>query len=80
MKMTNFRNATSDQIKIYKDTWKPSGHAVIVDQTLDIKGKDWCRHSLERWVWSMDAFTSPNKHTFLFKDQQNAKDFASAVH
>ena len=40
MTMNDLKNANPDQIKIYKDAWRPNGHPVEVDQTLDVKGKD----------------------------------------
>lgn len=73
------RDMTNDQISDYKKDWIPNGYTVELDECMDVRGKDWCRHNLERWAWSMDAFTTAKSHTFLFEYSQNAEDFKSAV-
>jgi hypothetical protein len=68
--------ANSEQISDYKESWKNRGFVVPVESTLDVKGKDWCRHKLERWMWSMKAFADAEHHEFCFEHLSDADDFA----
>jgi hypothetical protein len=58
----------------YKNKWFP-GFEVSIHSELDVPGKDWCRHNLDRRRWSMSAFTSKNKHTFHFEIKEDARKF-----
>lgn len=69
--------ATHEQISNYKQEWIPNGFVVRVESDLDVKGKDWCRHNLERWMWSMEAFVDNNHHKFIFEHEEDATDFSS---
>lgn len=75
--------ATQEQISDYKNNWRTRGYLVSVASNMDVKGKDWCRHKLERWSWSMEAFSDSNHHKFLFEHESAAnrfaKDFDSTV-
>ena len=69
-------NATSEQISQYKESWKHRGFVVQVPSNMDVKGKDWCRHKLERWVWGMEAFADEGHHEFIFEQEKVASRFA----
>lgn len=69
-------NATPEQITDYKNAWRQNGFQVLVGSNMDVKGKDWCRHNLTRWSWSMEAFADAGHHKFLFEHEQSAADFA----
>jgi len=71
----NLETASYDQIKIYKEAWLKNGHRIDVDSNLDVKGKSWCRHNLQRWNWSFEPFTSSNEHTFIFEQEDVAQRF-----
>ena len=71
----DFSKATPQQISDYKRQWKPNGHPVELHSDLHIDGKDWCRHNLERWRWSMDTFTDVYEHTFWFQLKNDADKF-----
>lgn len=68
--------ATPDTIKQYKNDWIPTGYVVKIKSDLDVQGKDWCRHNLDRWMWSMESFTDSTHHTFIFEHEDDADDFA----
>ena len=72
-------HATPEQIDEYKNSWIPNGYSVNVKHTHDVKGKDWCRHNLERWMWRMQAFTDENHHTFLFEHKKDADEFSKVM-
>ena len=69
-------NATQEQISEYKETWRQHGFVVPVAANMDVRGKDWCRHKLERWSWSMEAFVDGGHHKFLFESEKVANIFA----
>ncbi len=69
-------NATQEQISAYKDDWRHNGFMVAVGSNMDVKGKDWCRHKLARWSWSMEAFADEGHHKFLFEHEKSANTFA----
>ena len=69
-------NMTPQEIFEYKNNWKSNGYAVQVHSDLDVQCKGWCRGNLNRWEWSMDAYTDVYAHTFIFEDIQQAKNFA----
>lgn len=66
---------TPQEISDYKRAWKPNGFAVPLHSDLHVVGKDWCRHNLERWQWSMDTFTDVYEHTFHFQSRASADEF-----
>ncbi len=69
-------NATQEQISSYKEAWRNKGYVVQVPSNMDVKGKDWCRHKLERWSWSMEAFADEGHHEFVFEHETTANRFA----
>lgn len=71
----DLEKATPQMVSDYKRDWKPRSTKVKLHSDLDIKGKDWCRHNLERWQWSMDTFTDVYEHTFHFQFKGDAEDF-----
>jgi len=62
---------TPQEIFEYKLQWKP-GYQVDVHSDLDVQCKTWCRSNLNRWEWSMDAFTHVYSHSFYFESQESA--------
>jgi len=73
--MFDLQHATSDQIEDYKKTWLNKSYNVQVDSTMDVKGKSWCRHNLNRWNWSFTPNTTSNKHTFFFEHESTSEQF-----
>ena len=66
---------TPQQIYDYKRSWMPKSYPVKLHSDADWKGKDWCRHNIERWQWSMNAWTDMHEHTFLFEFEEDADEF-----
>ena len=59
----------------YKLKWKPDSFQFPVHSDLHIECKDWCRKNLQRWEWSMDAYTDVYEHTFHFEHAEHADAF-----
>ena len=75
--------ASQEQISEYKEAWRARCYIVPVESNMDVKGKDWCRHKLARWSWSMEAFADQGHHKFMFEHESAAsrfaKDFGASV-
>lgn len=70
-------NSTPQEISDYKRNWMMKNpHSVRLHIDLHIEGKNWCRHYLQRWQWSMETYTGPYEHTFFFERKKDAENFA----
>lgn len=65
---------TPQEVFEYKQGWKP-GIEVNVHSDLHIQCKQWARDNLNRWEWSMDAYTDVYSHTFYFQWPAAAERF-----
>jgi len=67
---------TPQEIAEYKQRWMSNGgHAVCLHSDLDVEGKAWCRHNLDRHQWSFKPHTNVYEHTFYFEDKIVAQQF-----
>lgn len=66
---------TPQDISEYKMKWKSHAFTVPIHSDIDWQCKDWCRKNLQRWEWSMTAYTGVYEHTFLFEKEEHAKEF-----
>ena len=76
----DMEKATPQLISDYKRKWMSNNPtAVRLHSDLDIKGKDWCRKHLDRWLWSFSQYTDVYEHTFFFEFEEDAQDFINAM-
>ena len=67
---------TPQEVFEYKRRWLEHSYQVDVHSDLDVQCKAWCRGNLNRWEWSMDAYTDVYSHSFYFENDLHGKEFA----
>jgi len=79
MNKTGVQPLTPLEVVDYKNRWRTSATMVRTHSDIVDVAKTWCRRNLDRWEWSMTAYTDVYEHTFEFELVENADAFCEYI-
>lgn len=79
MNKTCVQPLTPLEVVDYKNRWRTSATKVRTHSDIVDTAKTWCRRNLDRWEWSMTAYTDVYEHTFEFELVENGHAFCASI-